>query len=219
MKKPLFILLLFVLALSPQLYAQTMSGSTAGTVDSIEIEAATKVTVIISDHGETLEEFEPRPIIGDWSFSWNGNQVSFTGVFDYGDYQTTTDAGGLGGVTRQTFYGFSYNVSGTAQWDERSQTLSYEILPLERDDERASTVTQRREPDCIKIRGMFARKAVAAFLEASPGLEGLKLEFRFNEDRSRFDGQAVLIQYGGKGATKSESTIIIALRGDLAPVR
>ena len=65
---------------------------------------------------------------------------------------------------------------------------------------------------------MFARKAVAAFLEASPGLEGLKLEFRFNEDRSHFDGQAVLIQYGGKGATKSESTIIIDLRGDLEPV-
>ena len=87
--------------------------------------------------------------------------------------------------------------------------------PEGRDDVRASTVTKTREADCEKVKGMFAGKACSAFKKTSPGLEGLDLSFTFSEDLSRFEGVAILIQYGGKGMTKSEAHTTTEISGNL----
>lgn len=217
MSKNVSLLFLLVVAVVPQLSAETMTGGSSGTVDSVEVEAATKTHIIYAAHGETPSTFVPWPFDGDWSFDWTESGVDFEGVFHFGDYQSITDAGSMGGVTKQVFYDFAHHVRGRAEWDRASRTLSFMKNPEGRDDSGASTATQSKEPDCVTVRGLFAGKACAAFRDTSPGLEGMKLEFRFSEDRSRFEGQAILIQYGGKGVTESETTITVHLYGDLAP--
>lgn len=63
---------------------------------------------------------------------------------------------------------------------------------------------------------MLAGKACSAFEATSPGLEGLNLNLKFNEDRTAFKGQAVLVQYGGKGITESDTKMVANMKGDLA---
>ena len=205
------------IAAVPHLYADTMAGSAKGTIDSVTIDAATGTTSIWTAHGADVpDDFQPYPFAGDWSFTFNGDTVDFTGAFDIGDYQTTTDAGSMGGISRQTFFGFVHNVKGTAQWDEASGTLTFDMQPEGRDDARASTAVQSKDAECEKVKGMFAGKACSAFAATSPGLEGLTLNFKFNEDRTAFEGQAVLIQYGGKGITESDTQMVASLKGSLA---
>lgn len=205
------------IAAVPHLYADTMAGSAKGTVDSVTIDAATGTTSIWTAHGADVpDDFQPYPFSGDWSFTFNGDTVDFTGAFDIGDCQTTTNAGFMGGISKQIFFGFVHHVKGTGQWDEASSTLSFTMEPEGRDDARASTVTQTQDPECEKVKGMFAGKACSAFEATSPGLEGLTLNFKFNEDRTAFEGQAVLTQYGGKGITESDTKMVANFKGTLA---
>jgi hypothetical protein len=215
MKKPLFILSLFVLTSIPMLFAESRSGPSFGTLESVTVVASTTVDVIYANHGETPDAFRPYPFDGDWSFTWNGNQVRFAGVIRLGSFQTITDAGSMGGVTIQTFYDFAHNLSGIGRWNSASRTLTFEMIPDGRDDARASRATWSREAECEKVRGMFAGVSCSAFKKSSPGLEGVKLTFRFKEDLSGFEGEAILIQFGGKGATESETTMVTRIRGDL----
>jgi hypothetical protein len=208
-----------VLALvaAPQIYADTMAGRIIGSLDSVEVDAATGTNIIYAKHGEDAgKDFQPWPITGDWTFTFNGDKVNFAGTFLFGDYQTYTDAGSMGGISKQIFYGFSHNVKGTASFDEAAGTLTFNKSPDGRDDEGAGTATQSKGAECEKVKGMFAGKACSAFAAASPGLEGLKLNFKFNEERTAFEGQAALIQYGGKGITESETEMLVNLKGELA---
>lgn len=215
MKKTRIFLALFVLASIPMLSAETKAGTSAGTLESVTVVASAKTNVIYADQGQRPDSFQPYPFDGDWSFTWNGSRVDFTGVINLGDCQTITDAGAMGGVTIQTFYDFAHNLRGTGQWNSGTRTLTYEMLPEGRDDSRASRATWTQEATCEKVSGMFAGKACSAFMESSPGLEGLTLNFRFSEDLSSFEGDAILIQFGGKGVTESETTIVTAIRGNL----
>lgn len=187
----------------------------SGTVESVTVDANEKTDVILAKQGDMPETFQPYPIDGDWNFTWNGNTVDFTGVFHFGDYQTITTAHGPGGVTRQIFYGLSHQVSGTATWNEDSRTLTYDMEPQEREDGKASTVTQSKPAECEKVSGAFTSEACKGFEESSLEFEGLKLHFTFNEDLSHFDGEADQIQYGGKGVTENEATTVVEMSGDL----
>ena len=101
-------------------------------------------------------------------------------------------------------------------FDAATGTLTFAKAPEARDDEGASTVTQSKAARCEKVKGIFAGKACSAFAATSPGLEGLQLNFKFNEDRTVFEGDAVLIQYGGEGLTESETTMVVNLKGEIA---
>jgi len=197
----------------------TRAGDSSGVIESVSVEAAAKTEVRFWKVGaDTTGDHPPFTFDGRWIFTWDDEQpgsVHFTGVIDFGDYFTLTDAGGMGGVSKQTFFGFAHHVEGTAAWNEATRTLSFDLPPEGRDDARASTVTQNREPECEKIKGMFAGKACKAFLKTSPGLEGLELSFTFTEGLDSFEGTAVLIQYGGSGMTKSETRIVTRISGEL----
>jgi hypothetical protein len=212
-----FILIIIGIFSVPLISAQTMTGSSSGLLNRIEVKAGAKTSVIYSKHGETLNSFKPFPFDGDWSFTWKGGSVDFSGVIDFSNFQATTDAGSAGGITRQTFFDFSHRVKGTGRWDGEKRTLTFEMPPSVRDDSRASTVSQSKEPTCEKVKGMFAQVACNAFLESSPGLEGLKISFVFSDDLTRFEGDAILIQYGGKGVTESETTMTTRISGRLSP--
>ena len=217
MKKLPTVLSTLALVAAPHLLAATMAGSMTGSLDSIEVDAATSARVIYARHGEDAsQDFQAWPVTGDWTFAFDGDKVNFAGTFVFGDYQTYTDAGSMGGISKQIFYGFSHNVKGTAGFNEAAGTLTFDKAPDARDDEGAGTVTQSRDAQCEKVKGIFAGKACSAFAATSPGLEGLRLNFKFNEDRTTFEGQAVLIQYGGKGITESETKMVINLKGELA---
>ena len=202
---------------APDSLADTMAGSITGSLVSIDVAAATDTRVIYTGHGEDIrKDFQPWPITGDWTFAFNGDRVKFAGTLVFGDYQTYTDAGAMGGISKQIFYGFAHNVKGTAGFDSATGTLTFARAPEARDDEGASTVTQIDAARCEKVKGIFAGKACSAFAATSPGLEGLQLDFKFNQDRTAFEGQAVLIQYGGKGMTESETTMVVNLKGEMA---
>jgi hypothetical protein len=217
MQKFLIVLFALIPVASPDSLADAMAGSITGSLVSIEVAAATDTRVIYTRHGEDVrKDFEPWPITGDWTFVFNGDKVKFAGTFVFGDYQTYTDAGAMGGISKQIFYGFVHNVKGTAGFDAATGTLTFARAPDARDDEGASTVTQTKGAQCEKVKGIFAGKACSASAASSPGLEGLQLDFKFNADRTAFEGQALLIQYGGKGLTESETEMVVNLKGERA---
>jgi hypothetical protein len=217
MKRLKLVLIIIGITSSSLISAQSMAGTSSGLLNSVDVKAGAVTTVIYSKHGETLSSFKPYPFDGDWSFTWKGSSVDFSGVINLGNCQTTTDAGSMGGISRQTFFDFAHRVKGTGKWDAGKRTLTFEMLPVGRDDSRASTVSQSKEPTCEKIKGMFAQTACNAFLDSSPGLEGLKINFVFSEDLTRFEGDAILVQFGGKGVTESETTIATRISGRLSP--
>jgi hypothetical protein len=224
MKKFTPALVILAMSASPLVLAEvsTKSGEAAGNIP-MPVNADAKVNAEINyfPHGaneEGKDDAGPFPVSGPWTFTWDSEKpdaVDFTGVFTLGDYFTVTDAGALGGVTRQTFYDFAHHVKGTAVWDAATRTLTYNLQPNERDDSQASTVTQSKEPDCDKIKGFTAGKACSAFEETSPPLEGLVLTFTFSEDLSSFDGTFMQIQYGGSGMTESQTDINGTIGGPL----
>ena len=161
---------------------------------------------------------QPFPCDGEWSFTWNGDTtelVSFTGAVRYGDHFIITDAGTLGGVTRQTFYNVTHLLKGEAKWNADTRTLTYLMEPAERDDGRASVVEWDGPPICEKVKGLTAGRACSAFEATSLEIEGLKVDLTFSEDLSSFEGTAVLTQYGGSGMTKSETPMNLTINGDL----
>ena len=156
-------------------------------------------------------EARPFPYTGDWIFTWDSESpgtVHFNGRLDFGNYFSITDAGNLGGITRQSYHDFSQLVSGLAEWEPSSNTLFYEFLPVQRDDGLASSVSQSRPADCEKIKGMGAAKACKAFNESSLELEGFSIKLEFDKNLSIANGEFMMIQYGGSGITKSMTEAI-----------
>jgi hypothetical protein len=148
----------------------------------------------------------PFPYKGDWIFTWDSDSpgiVQFNGSINFGNYFSITDAGNLGGVTRQSYYNFTHLVSGTAEWDTSTNTLFYDFLPVQRDDGRASSISQFKPADCEKVKGLGAKKACKAFNESSLELEGFVLKLKFNQSLTMAKGELLMIQYGGSGITKS----------------
>ena len=206
----------------PQVFAEvtTRAGNCSGRVIGIDVEASTRAEVQHwKPDADTDGDHPPFVFDGEWTFTWDtedSGSVDFFGVINFGDHFTLTDAGRLGGISKQVFFGLAHNVKGTANWDSAARTLTFKMLPEGRDDARASTVTQTREAECEKVKGMFAGKACSAFKKTSPGLEGLDLSFSFSEDLSSFEGVAILIQFGGKGMAKSEARTTTEISGNLA---
>lgn len=148
----------------------------------------------------------PFPYNGEWIFTWDSDSpgiVQFDGSLNFGDYFSITDAGSLGGVTRQGYYDLTHIVSGYAEWDSSTNTLFYEFLPVQRDDGRASSISQSKPADCEKIEGLGAKKACKAFNESSLELEGFVIKLKFNQSLSMAKGELLMIQFGGSGITKS----------------
>lgn len=148
----------------------------------------------------------PFPYKGDWIFTWDSDSpgiVQFNGNLNFGSYFSITDAGPLGGVTRQSYHNLTHYVSGTAEWDSSTNTLFYEFLPVERNDGRASSIAQSKPADCEKVKGLGAMKACKAFNESSLELEGFVIKLEFNKSLSMAKGELLMIQYGGSGITKS----------------
>jgi hypothetical protein len=215
---------LLALVVANQAYSDsvTMSGNTANEIVKTNVEAGVGTTLTfypMSANKEGKDKGQPFPFDGVWTFTWNSDtpdKVDFTGVANFGNHFTVTDAGSLGGTTRQTFHEFQHHFKGTATWDAATNTLSYQVKPKERDAGGASTVTESAPADCDKISGFTAGKACSAFKATSPPLEGLTLNLKFAADKSSFDGKAVFIQFGGSGMTKSETNLDVNMAGTLA---
>jgi hypothetical protein len=216
-----WILALTVCIYMPASMAEVVSraGNLAGTIDSVNVEAATKTKVAHWPKGaDYKQEHTPFQFFGDWTFSWNSDTpelMTFAGDIHFGDHFTITDAGSMGGLTQQSFSDFTHHVTGDAHWDAASQTLTYSLEPGTRDAGGASTVTEVGKARCTKVKGMMASAGCNAFLDTSPELEGLKLNLVFSEDLSQVEGNAILVQFGGSGVTKSHSDMKVSLTGVL----
>lgn len=199
--------------------ARTLAGAAQGTIDTVETEAATTTVVKHWPEGaDTSGGHTPFPFTGEWAFTWDDarpDQVDFTGTAVFGDHFTLTDAGSMGGITKQIFHDFAHHLQGTANWDAAARTLSYRVKPSERDAGGASTVIQSSEPECEKVKGMFAKTGCSAFLDTNTELEGLKLNFQFGEDLRSFSGSMVMTQYGGSGLTKARTDMSTSISGTL----
>ena len=193
------------------------TGNTSGTVAEVDVHATGKTTVRYRKTDvDPASDPVPMPFDGEWTFRWDAakpDSVEFEGVVHLGDYSTDSHAKafGMNFNTVQSFYDFAQHVRGTAQWNGETRTLTYTMDPEERDDGRASTVSESKPPTCVEE----TSRACKAFFKTSPALEGLRLNLKFNEDLNRFDGSVVLIQYGGKGMEKATVEVLLTLRGDL----
>lgn len=215
---------LLTAALSSVATAEATTKSTTATClleNPSTADAAVKTAVIFYPPGANekgKDKAAPFPCDGEWSFTWDSetpDEVAFQGAVHYGDHFIITDAGTLGGVTRQTFYNLTHHLEGTASWDAATRTLHYELPPKDRDDGRASNVEEDKPAICEKVKGFTAGKACAAFEATSLPIEGLKVELTFSSDLSSFEGRAVLTQFGGSGMTKSETPMVLQLTGTL----
>ncbi len=211
---------LAVLASSPAISdPRTLSGVAQGAIDRVETEAATTTVVKLwPDGADPSAGHGPFPFSGEWSFTWDDarpGEVDFAGSAVFGNYFTITDAGSMGGVTRQIFHDFAHHMEGTATWDAATRTLRYRVKPAERDAGGASTITQASEPACEKVSGMFAKTGCSAFLGTNTALEGLKLNFVFSDDLMSFEGSMVMTQYGGSGLTRSRTDMTASVSGTL----
>jgi hypothetical protein len=216
MKKYTSAFAILAMAASPLVLAEvtTKSGESSGMVPMpLTAVAAVDAEVSYYPHSaneEGKDETKPWPITGPWTFIWDSakpDTVDFTGEVIFGNYFTVTDAGTLGGVTRQTFWDYVQQVKGTASWDAATRTLEYNLQPKERDDGQASTYTDAKPATCDKVKGWTAGKACSAFEATSPALEGLVLNFTFSENLDSVQGKFTMIQYGGSGMTESITEI------------
>jgi hypothetical protein len=220
MKKTTFALCTTSLLLSTSLSAEVISKpfSGDGTIDSVDVEAAVDTTVRVFPAGTDVDkakesEAQPYPVEMQWQFSWNTdepNRVDFTLDMDVGDYFTVTDAGTMGGVSIQTFHGVVYHISGTAQWDAATRTMSYEVPVEKRSDSRASEVTQRADPSCDG-----AKIACSAFLNTTPELEAVTINLTFDESLESFTTSMSATQYEGAFFTKNQTDMNMSAQGQL----
>lgn len=222
MKSFLFALFLLVVAVdAPRALAdtETRSGNGSGTIDEVVVDAATTTKVAHWPEGADLEgEHKPLAFDGQWQFTWDANTpdtVAFSGVVTLGNHFTVTNAGSLGGTTKQTFSDYSHSVAGVAQWDAATRTLVFEHKPTERDAGGASQIGQDKAPTCEKISGLFAKTGCSAFLNSSPELEGLQLNLTFGEDLNSFRGTINMIQFSGSRVTKAETVMRASVGGSL----
>lgn len=187
------------------------------TVELVQVEAIVKTEVRFwpIDADYERDAYYPYSFPCEWRFSWDGagaESVDFVGVLNYGDHMTVTDAGWLGGRSVQTFSGLTHYVHGRAEWDETTRILSFKLLPRERDDGRASRVTQTAPPTCLP-----EGRACSAFMRTSPPLESLIITMSFTEDLGRFEGKVIATQYSGSGVTRMQSDTTIDVMGELTP--
>jgi hypothetical protein len=193
----------------------TRLGSSTCTIDYVQVEALVKTEVRFWPMGAYYKRdpYQPYQFRGEWKFSWDGagsEYVDFAGVLNFGDHYTVTDAGWLGGRSVQTFSGFAHYIHGRADWDSATRTLSYKLLPRDRDDGRASRVTQTAPPTC-QPKG----RACSVFMDTNQSLESLTLSMTFNETLDRFEGTVIATQFGGSGMTKMQSDTVISVKGEL----
>jgi hypothetical protein len=224
MKKYTSALAILAITASPLALAEvsTKSGEASGVIPMpLTAVAAVNAEVSYYPHGaneEGEDDTQPWPITGPWTFSWDSatpDAVDFTGTMVFGNYFTVTDAGTMGGVTRQTFWDYQQQVKGTASWDAATRTLTYDLQPKERDDGQASTYSDSKPATCDKIKGWTAGKACSAFEATSPAMEGLVLNLTFSENLDSVQGTFTLIQFGGDGMTKSITEIDGTLEASL----
>lgn len=200
--------------LSAEVIGKAFSGT--GSLDSIDVEAAVATTVRVFPAGTDVDEAKesearPYPVEMAWQFSWNTdapNAVDFKVDLDIGDYFTVTDAGSMGGVSIQTFYGTVHHIGGNAQWDASTRTLSYEVPLKKRSDSRGSAVSQTGDPTCDG-----AKIACNAFLNTTPELEGVTITLTFDEPLDSFNGSMSATQYEGAMFTKNQTDMNMSAQG------
>ena len=72
-------------------------------------------------------------------------------------------------------------------------------------------MSQSRPPTCDEADS----RACKAFFKSTRELEGLVMNLTFSEDLSRFEGDVVLIQFGGSGLERSSTDLLTRMSGTL----
>lgn len=210
------VLALYFMVLISSISSEVRTGQAmiSGTLEMpMDVDAIVKTKVTFYPENTDWEKKEtlPFPYHGVWTFIWDSSSpenVEFEGSLEFGNYFTITDAGDLGGTTKQTFYNFKHIISGIAEWDDNKKSLNYKLLPEQRDDGQASIVKQDKDALCEKIKGLGANRACKAFNECSLELEGFILNLIFDDNLGKAEGDLQILQYGGSGMTKSSSKTI-----------
>lgn len=156
---------------------------------------------------------------GAVSFGWDTgtpDRVNFKADLNFGSHATDTHAkvAFLNIKSTQQFFDEVQHIEGTADWDPATRTLTYSHRPDsddQRDDSSASTVSQSRPPTCDEADS----RACKAFFKSTRELEGLVMNLTFSEDLSRFEGDVVLIQFGGSGLERSSTDLLTRMSGTL----
>lgn len=168
--------------------------TTTGTAGAINVDA------FITPSLTYIAPSANPPISGDWDFTFNGGTVDFTGNVYLGDFTQFTDVqSGLGNMTGTLVnYGVNHAVSGTANWDAGTNTLTYSVLGASGSGV-ASDYTASAPATCTGTGSIFGNTVCGTAAGVDPDWEGLELTFVFAPDLSSFTGSIVGTSISGSG--------------------
>lgn len=197
------------------------SGTAANPLASIVVQAGANTSVWYVDNASGTASNINEPAIqlvksGDWTFDLTSGV--FTGNISYGDYKTQTSVTGTPTINgRQTYVGVNQAFSGTGTWVTDTH-FTYTFFNTAVNGAGASVQSQTSS-SCTNGQTSALGKVCTAFASASPGWEGLSLDFIFSADHSSFNGTLTGTDTSGSGLSRNTTSINwqIAGTGD-APV-
>lgn len=159
-------------------------------------------------------------INGDWNFTFSGSTVDFNGAINLGDYTTHTsvNAGFLGSMTGDVSYdGAVHDVSGTADWDDASKTLTYSLTPPIDQSGGNSGLGSNGSYSNVNCSGngsIFGNTICGAWGSTNYSWEGLVLNLVFSSDLSSFSGSLTGIENSGSGITYNVTSLFYDISGN-----
>jgi len=188
--------------------------------DPVDYSHVANIKVDASANTTVTNDPNPLPVSGAWDFNFNDNgTVDFVGVVEMNkleQYDSVTKVSLLGSMTGTiTYVGAYHTINGTADWDEATRTLTYD-LPSGGPNSNAGSVYNETEPaTCVGSGSMLGQTVCGTWQGTTPEWEGFNLELTFSEDLSSFSGQLKAIEQSGSGLTANTTTTTFELMGEV----
>src|SRR5690625_6331675 len=118
--------------------------------DPVDYSHVANIKVDASANTTVTNDPNPLPVSGAWDFNFNDNgTVDFVGVVEMNkleQYDSVTKVSLLGSMTGTiTYVGAYHTINGTADWDEATRTLTYD-LPSGGPNSNAGSVYKETNP-------------------------------------------------------------------------
>lgn len=216
MKKTMGALIAVSALATAQAYAAPYTLDPGSSVTGIDVKVTTGTTTVTNDPS-------PLPVSGTWTFDFNGgNTVDFTGVINMNNlaaYDSVTAVNTpLGNMTGTISYeGANHNISGTADWDATTRTLTYDLASGGPNASIGSTYTETGS-SCSGEGSVVGQTVCGTWAQTTPEWEGFNLELTFSEDLSSFSGILKAIEQSGSGLTANTTTTTFELSGTEVPL-
>ena len=198
------------IGLASQAVAQTYS--TTGTTNGISVSATVNTdvyyTAATSGASDPTYPAIDHNFTGDWTFVFNpNNTVDFTGNIELGTYETQTNVTGFVTIDgHQQYVGVNHEVSGVANYDPVTRTVSFS-LPSGGPNSSIASVQTQTSSSCVNGATSIFGNVCSAWAATTPQWEGFSFSFVFSPGLTTFDGTATAIEQSGSGLTANTSTI------------